>query len=188
MNCTVRLVVLIWLAIASDASAMATVCPAPGAFIEGRIDSRWVGVLLDFKGEYGGPHAATVYTTTWTLEGVLLTKLGSVKAHGERAVALHALFAHDELYVINDSYVSRSTKHHDEYFAFAIQRFSIRDGKLIPEAEGIFKPSLLPGYQLVARGTDGDNCDTSRLDTSLKKAIDAGTLNQIWTPATNPTR
>jgi len=184
---TVVLAVAIWLAIARGAPVSAGVCLPPGAFTEGRIGGQWIGIIRNFKGGYGDPHEATVYTTAWTKSGVILTTLGAVKAVGNRAAALHVLFFRDKLYVINESYGRGSMNARDEEFAYAIQRFGIRNGRLIPETEGFATPSLF-GYRLVAPGTDAGDCDTGRLDASLKKAIEAGALDGIWGPITTSTR
>ena len=154
-------------------------CPLLGAFAEGRINGLWVGVVLDFEGQPGDPHAATVYTTTMTQNGVLLTTIGRVEAQGEGAAELHAMFAKDRLYIVNNRYAPGSNDKQYEYFA--IQRFRVQSGKLIAEGDGILNLSRLPpgnGSPIV------DCSDPSGLDTSLRKVIESGKLDQIWIPAT----
>ena len=125
-------------------------CPLPGAFIEGRIHSAWVGVLLNFDGQPGSPHTATVYTTTYPATppgrgGFSLTTLGEVQAHGAGAGELTAMFIKDKLYIINSRYAPGSNDRQYEYLT--IQRFNVRFEKLIPEGEGVLSLSQLPAYQ-----------------------------------------
>jgi hypothetical protein len=72
--------------------ALSVLCPAPGAFEQGRIRGLWVGVLLNFAGEAGSPHTATVYMTGLNASGITLMNLGTVQAQGDGAAELHAMF------------------------------------------------------------------------------------------------
>jgi hypothetical protein len=190
-RCNVSISCLAWalgtisLLVLGTAQALAGVCPAPGAFAEGRIDSTWVGVVLNFTGEPGSPRTATVYSTMFTSEGTRLVKLATVEARGNGASDLHAVVIDDKLYFINERNVASSADFKHESFAFDVQRFSVRNGKLFREAEAVFGPSLI-GYELVGPGTDGGGCDQSRFDASLEKAIEAGTLERVWTDTANP--
>ena len=146
-------------------------CPPPGAFEEGRINGWWVGVLLDFEGEPGSPHAATVYTTTMTQNGVLLTSIGRVQAQGDGAAELRAMFVNNKLYIVNGRYAPRSNDRQYEYFA--IQRFTVQSGKLIAEGDGILNLSRLPPPP-GNRSPVGDCRDSSGFDTALRKVIESG--------------
>ncbi len=176
------LIAVVGLVITSGEPAFAVGCPPPGAFAEGRIHGIWVGVVLDFKGEPAGPHAATVYTTTMAPGGFFLTTLGSVKAQGDGAAELRAMFVNQRLYIVNNRYAPGSTNHQYEYLS--IQRFDIQLGKLIPEDRGIVNLSRVPQNN---PSPMADCSDVSGFDKALRKVIASGMLERIWIPLTNRT-
>ena len=159
--------------------ASAVYCLWPGAFEEGRIRGNSIGVLLDFDGTPDGPHMATVYGGTSSPRGgVALTTLARVQARGEGAAKLRAMFVNEKPYIVNDRYAPGSSDKQSEYFA--IQRFGFQADKLIPEAEGILNLS-----RPVEIGPDSGNVDCSDVsgfDGALRKLIESGKLDQLWTP------
>jgi hypothetical protein len=152
-------------------------CPLQGAFEEGDIHGVWVGVLLDFDGKPGSPHMATVYTTTMTPGGHALTNLGTVHAHGDGAAEFRAIFVNDKLYIVNDRYAPGPNDGRYEYYA--IQRFGVQFGKLIPDGEGILSLSRLP-----TKPPGISDCDPFPFDKSLQEVIEQGQLDQMWIPVT----
>ncbi len=162
--------------------ASAVGCPLPGAFLEGKMQRQWVGVLLNFAGEPGAPHMGTVYATTMTASGIALTTLGKVKTHGAGAAELRGMFAKDTLYIVNNRYAPGSNDKQYEYFA--IQRFGIRLGKLVSEGEGILNLSRLPVGDIAS--PIADCSDVSGFDKSLRNVIESGKLEQIWSPVVDP--
>ena len=149
-------------------------CPIPGAFVEGTLNGQWVGVVLNFAGDPGAPHTATVYTTTLTPGGIAPIILGRVEAHGEGAAELNGMFVGDTLYIVNSRYAPGSSDKRYEYFA--IQRFGVHLGQLISEGEGIINLSRIP-VEYLYMPTRSDCSD--RFDRSLRKVIEAGKLETI---------
>jgi hypothetical protein len=88
------------------------------------------------------------------------------------------MFIDDKLYVVNSRYAPGSSDKQYEYFA--IQRFGILHGKLVSEAEGILDLSRLPDQG--RRSLAVDCSEPSGFDKALRKVIESGKLDQIWTP------
>jgi hypothetical protein len=93
------------------------------------------------------------------------------------------MFVDDTLYIVNDRYAPGSSDTQFEYFA--IQRFSMQRGDLFSEGEGILDLSRLPLSG--PRSPNNVDCnDVSGFDNLLRKVIQSGRLEQIWTPHTQP--
>jgi hypothetical protein len=156
-------------------------CPFPGAFQEGHVHGLWVGVVLGFNGEPGGPHAATLYTMAASPSGDLVLKtLGTIHAKGEGAAELRAMFVGDRLYLVNNRYPPGSTDKEYEYFEVRRFRIDVDQKELVPEGEGAVNLSRLP---VAAMEPSFHPCgEEDSLDKALRKEIEAGRLDQLWVP------
>lgn len=162
-----RLTAFVLALLVAPASAMCRFATASssGAFEQGMVDGRWVGLVREYGGGNGGATRAIVYTLGPGANGILLSSAGKIDAasDGDRT---DALFTNGKLYVTNAIYLPGEP--HCCFTHLAVQRFGFHAGRLVREGEGNiaapeFKPTALPS--------------TESCETAYKKALHASVLH-----------
>lgn len=131
---------------------------ATSAFEQGTVDGHWVGLVIDYRGGNGGAYDAIVYTMRVGGNGLLLHPSGKIKAEGQYADRLGALFANNKLYIVNAVYLPGEA--HCCYTHDAVQRFGFQGDELVQEGIATVDLSHLGHPKLIT--TNGHTCVDDR--------------------------
>jgi hypothetical protein len=98
------LVFVVGAAQSSNACNKLQMTPFDGAFREGVVDGKWVGVVLNYTGTNGFAADATAFSVGPGGNGPQLMRAGTIKALGADGDRLDFYFINDKLYSVNDIY------------------------------------------------------------------------------------